>query len=1017
MPKDEISNGIASRFVKLVVGHGSEVDGDDSASPQISLTMMRKPPTHVASSPTYGHPGHHQGQQREHRAQPHSGQQRMSDLESEYVKNLQQQIPVSRVIVSAWIKLMSASRKSNRKEDGIGSGGGSGGGHGGGHGGGASSNFTKTGEPLSNSIKDLKGKYLELQDLHQSELKAIEERIEEAKTEHHIRLLNAEAAEKERDELKAEISTLRELQAIEKDKLFGEVLHSRKQHEFASAEYQKLEQAYAKAAAERQHLQNNSTNAADDSRRYRDQIEEFLGVNAALRARADELQRSQQSNISKMEDFEHSRAFRELAHEKERMADLQAEKVRLMVEAEQHATRARQEEQLRLRVAADCEDLSKANVLLKAEVEDVQRRLKREFAAREKKIEVRQERIRDSEAVREEIGRCKDEILMQGITNDSKEKLIGTLSMQCRTMEENLHKVTESKNKMEEKLNNLENRSRTQENEYIQLGQDKSLLSDDVLEMKSTCDNVTGKLADLLRENRELRGQVDKFTKEMMARREFASVITDVESMGENYLNLRKWVNHLTVLLIDAGEDHEGTFGQAVGADAADAQRIMQNTARYIHMLHVGAKTIRRYMGGTRKSSKIRRKFNRTTMSEDEEGDGMVDLYAYFSIPKSATPAEIKRAYYRLCLKHHPDKLTHLTDAEREAATRAFQTLTRYHGVLSDPDLRAVYDETGRIGDDGDAAAVFAGGAPPGGWAKYFKDLWGGRVTEGAIDEFEMKYKDSADERADLLSAYTKHKGSMSRVLSTVPLSGPEDEDRFRRIVREAVDAGEAAEHKVFWKADPKASEKRKKKEAKERKEAAEEARKRKAGGDGSAAKEGAKGKKAKGKAKAKKKEEVDMEEAEGWIDEDDDYEVDELADDGGENGMENDGFVMAQEGDENEELEDAEKDELENEEAEEDELEEEPAPTRKSKRMKKTDNGMAGLQAEMKKRGAGRLESLIERLEGNATKKKKKTGGGAEPSEEEFQALQKKLFDSKGNEGKKEEAVEPKKGLRKRRR
>lgn len=63
--------------------------------------------------------------------------------------------------------------------------------------------------------------------------------------------------------------------------------------------------------------------------------------------------------------------------------------------------------------------------------------------------------------------------------------------------------------------------------------------------------------------------------------------------------------------------------------------------------------------------------------------DGVVDYYRILGVPKSATTAEIKQAYRRLALTHHPDK--HGDMAQIVLINEAYAT-------LKNADKRAKYD-------------------------------------------------------------------------------------------------------------------------------------------------------------------------------------------------------------------------------------------------------------------------------------------------------------------------------------
>ena len=62
------------------------------------------------------------------------------------------------------------------------------------------------------------------------------------------------------------------------------------------------------------------------------------------------------------------------------------------------------------------------------------------------------------------------------------------------------------------------------------------------------------------------------------------------------------------------------------------------------------------------------------------------DLYDILGVDESATPAEIKKAYRKLSLKHHPDK-------GGDAAV--FKEVTKAYEILSDGDKRALYEAGG----------------------------------------------------------------------------------------------------------------------------------------------------------------------------------------------------------------------------------------------------------------------------------------------------------------------------------
>lgn len=68
-----------------------------------------------------------------------------------------------------------------------------------------------------------------------------------------------------------------------------------------------------------------------------------------------------------------------------------------------------------------------------------------------------------------------------------------------------------------------------------------------------------------------------------------------------------------------------------------------------------------------------------------------IDYYKLLELDKSASKADIKKAYRRLARKYHPD----LNPNDKEAQAR-FQQINEAHEVLSDPEKRKKYDEYGK---------------------------------------------------------------------------------------------------------------------------------------------------------------------------------------------------------------------------------------------------------------------------------------------------------------------------------
>lgn len=103
------------------------------------------------------------------------------------------------------------------------------------------------------------------------------------------------------------------------------------------------------------------------------------------------------------------------------------------------------------------------------------------------------------------------------------------------------------------------------------------------------------------------------------------------------------------------------------------------------------------------------------------------DYYDVLGVSKGVSDSDLKKAYRRLAMKHHPDR--NQGNAEAEAK---FKEIREAYDVLSDPQKRAAYDRFGHAGVSGmgGGGGGFHGGGQ--GFGDIFEDIFGDIFGGGA---------------------------------------------------------------------------------------------------------------------------------------------------------------------------------------------------------------------------------------------------------------------------------------------
>jgi molecular chaperone DnaJ len=113
------------------------------------------------------------------------------------------------------------------------------------------------------------------------------------------------------------------------------------------------------------------------------------------------------------------------------------------------------------------------------------------------------------------------------------------------------------------------------------------------------------------------------------------------------------------------------------------------------------------------------------------------DYYETLGVARNASDADIKKAYRRLAMKHHPDR------NPDKASEAKFKEINEAYAILSDAQKRAAYDQFGHAGVDPSAGAGGGGFYSGSGGANFsdifgdvFGDIFGGGRGRGGRDAF-----------------------------------------------------------------------------------------------------------------------------------------------------------------------------------------------------------------------------------------------------------------------------------------
>ncbi len=106
-----------------------------------------------------------------------------------------------------------------------------------------------------------------------------------------------------------------------------------------------------------------------------------------------------------------------------------------------------------------------------------------------------------------------------------------------------------------------------------------------------------------------------------------------------------------------------------------------------------------------------------------------IDYYTVLGVPKTAGEGEIKSAYRKLAMKHHPDR----NQGNKQASESKFKEINEAYEVLSDPKKRKMYDQHGKDWEGGQGYRP-----PPGGGHQQYRQPGGFQQQGGQGAGYEQ---------------------------------------------------------------------------------------------------------------------------------------------------------------------------------------------------------------------------------------------------------------------------------------
>lgn len=150
-------------------------------------------------------------------------------------------------------------------------------------------------------------------------------------------------------------------------------------------------------------------------------------------------------------------------------------------------------------------------------------------------------------------------------------------------------------------------------------------------------------------------------------------------------------------------------------------------------------------------------------------------FYDLLGVDLKSSSQQIRKAYYKLALKFHPDRIpTSCPAEEKKDIESKFKSISFAYEILGNSENRIIYDRN---------PSAFTSESSD---ISRFTQLFT-KITTQDIDDFKNHYVGSTEELEDILASYMKNFGDIIKVTEEVFFGSVHEEERYLEIIKRQI--------------------------------------------------------------------------------------------------------------------------------------------------------------------------------------------------------------------------------------